>query len=353
MKRNSYQAQQVQRENRIFISFLYFKRLQFKSKFLIFYIEQINKLKQKPPQISAKSWIIINAKNKQVIGGYQESTIREIASLTKMMTLFLSIYYMRQMNIIPEKTYFKVSQHAANIKGTSAELKKGDLVSIYDLLHGLMLPSGNDAAIVLAENFGVYIFIQSEEFKEKYGIKSINKKNQSNFFFNEKIILFIYNKYFYKKVRNPIMYFIREMNRQAQKFSMFDTYFTNPHGLVHKKNRSSAYDAGQLSLQMIYDPLIKEVVQKQQYQAEIYDSQQELKRKIIWKNTNQLLKKGFSGLKTGITCNAGPCLASWFKNNQYSLIVVLLNCKSIKDRWKETIEIIEWAIKYSKENEQK
>lgn len=73
------------------------------------------------------------------------------------------------------------------------------------------------------------------------------------------------------------------------------------------------------------------------------------KRKVIWKNTNKLLKKGYCGLKTGITNNAGPCLASWFKNEEFSLILILLNCKTTEDRWKETILIMEWAIKSLRE----
>jgi serine-type D-Ala-D-Ala carboxypeptidase (penicillin-binding protein 5/6) len=55
------------------------------------------------------------------------------------------------------KTYFTVSENAATIPGTTANLKTGQRIKIFDLIHALMLPSGNDAAITLAENFGEHI----------------------------------------------------------------------------------------------------------------------------------------------------------------------------------------------------
>lgn len=59
--------------------------------------------------------------------------------------------------------------------------------------------------------------------------------------------------------------------------------------------------------------------------------------KITWKNTNKLLKRnGFLGLKTGITCAAGPCLATWFKQEKVNLVVILLSSRSLEERWSET-----------------
>jgi D-alanyl-D-alanine carboxypeptidase len=60
----------------------------------------------------------------------------------------------KKIKLNPKKTMLQVSRNAASIGGTSARLKTGDVLSVYDLLHGLMLPSGNDAAMCLAEHFG-------------------------------------------------------------------------------------------------------------------------------------------------------------------------------------------------------
>ncbi|KAL4454327.1 hypothetical protein ABPG74_012284 [Tetrahymena malaccensis] len=287
---------------------------------------KFNKLKQKPPKITSKSWVILNGKNKKLVAGQNENQVREIASLTKMMTCYIVVHYIRKLNLIPEKTYFKVSAHAANQPGTTAGLTEGDLISIMDLLYGMMLPSGNDAAFVLAENFGVYLYMQTDKFKEKYGNAQTNKK---------------------LKVKNPITYFIKEMNYFAEKLNMQDTYFTNPHGLMHKKNKSTSYDVGLLSYYLIHDPLIKQIMAQQIYHANIMDETMQLKNPpILWKNTNKMLKKtGFLGLKTGITPSAGPCLASWYNHENINLIIILLGAKSLEERWVETVQLLEWAKK--------
>ena len=65
------------------------------------------------------------------------------------------------MNLNPKKVYFRASYYAAKISGTTAHIKEGLRYSVFDLLIGLMLPSGNDASLVLAENFGRFLSIES------------------------------------------------------------------------------------------------------------------------------------------------------------------------------------------------
>jgi D-alanyl-D-alanine carboxypeptidase len=66
---------------------------------------------------------------------------------------------MRKARLNAQKTLLSVSLTATQIGGTTAKLRKGDVLSVWDLLHGLLLPSGNDASIVLAEHFGQYLFV--------------------------------------------------------------------------------------------------------------------------------------------------------------------------------------------------
>ncbi len=70
------------------------------------------------------------------------------------MTAITSLYLAKELNIDINKTLFVVSENASTTPGTTAFLKNGQKLKIIDLLHGLMLPSGNDAAVTLAENFG-------------------------------------------------------------------------------------------------------------------------------------------------------------------------------------------------------
>ena len=80
-----------------------------------------------------------------------------MASLTKMMTAITSIELAQELKLDLHKTFFKVSNRAATTIGTTANLISNQMVTIYDLLYGLMLPSGNDAGMTLAENFGEHI----------------------------------------------------------------------------------------------------------------------------------------------------------------------------------------------------
>ena len=76
-----------------------------------------------------------------------------MASLTKMMTALVCLDLSKELHLDIHETYFRVSAKAAGTIGTTANLIEGQRLTIYDLLHGLMLPSGNDAAMCLAENF--------------------------------------------------------------------------------------------------------------------------------------------------------------------------------------------------------
>jgi D-alanyl-D-alanine carboxypeptidase (penicillin-binding protein 5/6) len=89
----------------------------------------------------------------------------EIASMTKIMTAYTCCQIifgdMASYGINPKRVYFRASYIAAKIGGTTAHIKEGMRYSIYDLMVGLMLPSGNDAALVLAENFGRFLCIDN------------------------------------------------------------------------------------------------------------------------------------------------------------------------------------------------
>ena len=115
------------------------------------------------------------------------------------MTCYLTIQLLDRLGIDPNSTYAKVSGYASSISGTTAGLRENDLLTLNDLLHGLMLPSGNDAALALAENFGVYFFFQSKEFNIKYG----NQESITNL-----------------KILNPGSYFVKEMNSTAEKLGL-------------------------------------------------------------------------------------------------------------------------------------
>ncbi|KAL4462767.1 hypothetical protein ABPG72_015022 [Tetrahymena utriculariae] len=278
-----------------------------------------------PQPVSAESWAVLNAKNGQLLFGNNHFIIRQMASLTKIMTLYVSLKVIQALDISPFRTYVEVSKKAASMNGTSARLLEGDRLSLWDLMHGMMLPSGNDAATALAENLGVFLYYQSEEYKYQY------QQNPQQFQ-NEKF-----------RVKNSQGYFINQMNKYAHNLQLNNTHFANPTGLVNNFNRSTAADLAKLSYHLINEEQVKKIVECKYHFAQIYMNNNK-KRSVIFQNTNKLLSHGYSGLKTGITNAAGPCLSAWYKDNQVNLIIILLNSSSMEQRWLDTQNLVSWVI---------
>lgn len=258
------------------------------------------------PKVSASSWCIVDKSSGTLIYGHNDGEIREIASLTKIMTCIVAINLIKNAEKSTFDTKVKISQKASSMIGTSAELQPNDELTIKSLLYGLMLPSGNDAAWALAEFFGSKIAPQS---------------------------------------RKPVKRFIGEMNKTGREIGLISTHFANPHGLVYKKNLSSARDVAKLACYAMKNEIFKSIVATRVYVAEIRNLDGNV-RLQNWENTNKLLGKGFDGVKTGITNAAGPCLCV-SSSKEPNVLIVLLNSKSMEDRWVEAKKLHEWAsLKY-------
>lgn len=121
----------------------------------------------------------------------------------------------------PERTYVTVSRTAANVKGTTADLVEGDILTVNQLFYGLMLPSGNDAAFALAEFFGELL----KEKKSGTGGGLFDNSSGSPF-----------------STHPTVKYFLKEMNNNADKLNMMDSFYDSPHGLKNIRNFSTAYD---------------------------------------------------------------------------------------------------------------
>ena len=97
--------------------------------------------------------MIIEPKRNKVLFSKKADETREMASLTKIMTMMVTLKLSKELKIDMKNTWFRVSALAASTIGTSADLTENQRVTVHDLLYGLMLPSGNDAAMTLAEGF--------------------------------------------------------------------------------------------------------------------------------------------------------------------------------------------------------
>ncbi len=261
----------------------------------------------------------------EIIGSKKGAKRREIASLTKMMTCLCVCRLIDLYEIDPKNIYIQVSRFASSVGGTSARLQFKDILSLWDLIHGLMLPSGNDAALSLAESFGTYIYLKSEKCKTR----SKQDPTHAN-----------------KKVRNSMEYFLRMMNKTAAELGLKNTFYANAHGLINVDSYSTANDQAKLTREVLKWDIVKEIVNRKEYYCEIEEGDGST-RISHWENTNKLLgRKGWYGVKTGITTAAGPSLSAHYEHEDDNYIIILLHSSSMDIRWTEAIKLVEWARKH-------
>ncbi|MDR0267266.1 D-alanyl-D-alanine carboxypeptidase family protein [Paenibacillus sp.] len=211
-----------------------------------------------------------------------------IASLTKIMTAIVAIEYG------DFKKRVKVSKKAFGKEGSSIYLKLGEEMTLENMLYGLMLRSGNDAATAIAEHVG-----GSEEG------------------------------------------FVYLMNEEAKQIGLKHSHFANPHGLDADGHYSSANDLAKMTAYALHNPLFSEIVKTESKKApnpnESWDYQ--------WGNKNKMLRlyDGADGVKTGYTKKAFRCLVSSATRNGQQLVAVTLNDG---DDWNDHGKMLDYGFEY-------
>lgn len=234
------------------------------------------------PSLTARAAILVEPATMTVLYARNEHERRAPASTTKIMTALLALERGRLSDTVT------VSRRAAGIRGSSVHLRAGQRVSLNDLIHGLLLRSGNDAAIAIAEHVA-----GSEEA------------------------------------------FVHLMNRRARELGAANTRFQNPHGLDHPEHFSTAFDLAHLARLAMILPTFKDIVAMREYVPPTVG--------VPWRNTNRLLwgLEGTVGVKTGTTGQAGNCLVAAASRDGLTLISVVLHSA---DRWRDTRALLEWGF---------
>ena len=258
----------------------------------------------RPPEITAKSWSIYDPITKVFLGGKNDNSRKEIASITKIMTFLTTIEIVDEQDI-SLNTIITVPKSAVRIRGTTSNLEEGDELRVIDLLYGIMIPSGNDSAMVLATFFG---------------------------------------KFYHESL--PIIGFVKVMNYLSEFLNLNDTFFQNPHGLSNRPNYSSAHDVNILAAYALKNKYFREIANIEEYACEI-NNPISGNRIATWTTTNKLLGQGFDGVKTGTTDKAGPCVCARVKDPICPLLITVLNSATSEDRWKDVIHLSTWAKRYS------
>lgn len=240
------------------------------------------------PQINARAAIIYDRSTKQIIWGKNEMEKRAMASTTKIMT---AIVVLENANLDDVVT---ISKKAAGTGGSRLKIRAEDKITVRDLLYGLMLRSGNDAAVALAEHVG-----ESVE-----GFSGL-------------------------------------MNKKAEQIGLKNTHFVTPHGLDDENHYTTAYELAILTDYALENSTFKKIVNTKSTQIRINENPMNIY------NTNELLGvlPGVDGIKTGFTNNAGRCLVTSCTRDENQIITVVLGCDTKKQRTSDSTKLIEYAYK--------
>lgn len=209
------------------------------------------------------------------------------ASITKLMTALVAIDYFNLDQILTVQRLSPIKDEA------DMGLVVGDKITVKNLLYGLLVPSGNDAAYTLADNF-------------PGGIEN----------------------------------FIFAMNQKAKNLHMVNSHFENPSGFDSEAHFTTAHDLTILAREALQNDLISKIVNT----PRITISDSDGTKNYPVRNVNQLLGfvYGVDGVKTGFTDEAGQCLITSVSRNNHRIIIVLLKSQ---DRFTESARLIEWTFR--------
>ena len=251
-----------------------------------------------PPQVTCAAWTITDRSSGTSIAGAKSDVRMHIASTTKIMTAYI-VLKMAAANPEVLKEMITFSRRADDTVGSTAGVRVGESLTVGELMYGLMLPSGNDASVALAEHFGRKFAKADESLDDS---KSYDR-------------------------------FIEQMNATARELKMLQTHFVNPHGLTDQAHLSTADDLAKLAIAALEVPRVRDYITCRQHGCEVAGPGG-YKRNLKWENTNRLLAiEGYTGLKTGTTDAAGACLVSCSQRGDRELIVVLLNSTNSDARY--------------------
>jgi D-alanyl-D-alanine carboxypeptidase (penicillin-binding protein 5/6) len=274
-----------------------------------------------PPFVTAKGWAVLDGRTGALVAGHDEDRPLDMASTTKIMTALVVLRAGRDRpGLLDETVTF--SERADRTLGSTAGIRAGESLPLRELLYGLLLPSGNDASVALAEHVGARLPQKPDEPK--------GKENPANSD---------------EPAGDPLARFVAEMNRVAEENGLKATHFANTHGLTAPGHHTSARDLARLALLALRDPTFAAVVATPERGCAVtLPGPGGRTRNVDWKNTNRLLAtEGYDGVKTGTTSAAGQCLVASGRRGDDHLIVVVLGSTSTESRYADARNLFRWA----------
>ena len=244
-----------------------------------------------PPSLAAKSYVLYDYQANQMLVAHNPDERIEPASLTKLMTAYVVFNALKQKTLKLDQTV-PVSQRAWKAEGSRTFIEPRTPVTVNELLHGMIVQSGNDSSIALAE--------------------AVAGSEES---------------------------FSQLMNKEAKRLGLANTSFTNSTGLPDPQLYSTAADMAKLAAALIRD--------HPEYYP-LYSLKDYTYNKIKQPNRNRLLwtDPSVDGMKTGHTKNAGYCLVSSSKRGEQRLISVVLGADSASARTAESQKLVNFGFQF-------
>jgi len=250
--------------------------------------EELGDFGAEAPAIASPSAIVVNMTTGRVLFEKNASKQRPMASTTKIMTCVLIL---EQMEL---DTKVEVSAEAAGTSETVPWLREGDILTVDDLLHALMVRSSNPAAVALAE-----------------------------------------------ACSGSLEAFVDAMNTKAKELGLHDTHFVHPSGLDRDGHLSTAADMAELARYAMLDEKFRELVSTKKYVIRLPG-----RDPVVCENTNKLLGEveWVTGVKTGLTPRAEQCLVGSGTKDGVNVVSVILGQPSSRVCWEESKALLEYGF---------
>ena len=244
-----------------------------------------------PPALAANAWVLVDHATGQVLAGKDADARIEPASLTKLMTAYVTFSALKAGTLSPDQQV-PVSERAWRMEGSRMFIEPNKPVTVEQLIHGVIVQSGNDACVALAETIA-----GSEEA------------------------------------------FVALMNREAQRLGMTNTNFSNSTGLPDPQLYTTGNDLARLATAIIRD--------FPEYYS-LYSLKENTYNEIKQPNRNRLLYMDptVDGMKTGHTSSAGYCLVSTAQRGPRRLISVVLGAASDTVRAQESLKLLNYGFQF-------
>jgi D-alanyl-D-alanine carboxypeptidase (penicillin-binding protein 5/6) len=234
--------------------------------------------------ISATAYVVYDVASGQIIASKNPHLRRMPASTTKMMTALVALEVYQPDEVV-------TVTRAADAIGHAIDIVPGETITVIDMVKAMLVNSGNDAAVSLADHHP-----------------------------------------------NGYHAFVNQMNQKVIEFGLKDTHFSNVSGVEADDHYSSAADLAKIGYEVMQNPTIRSIVSTKESTIQTTDKMQTHKLK----NLNELLwtTPGVIGIKTGWTEVAGDCLVTYVTREGHDIITVVLQSQ---DRFKDSKTLIEWT----------